>query len=41
MRDNHAEPLAAIYPREARVDFQRAQSGELSDLQSTEIRRAL
>jgi molybdopterin-guanine dinucleotide biosynthesis protein A len=74
--DNRAEPLAAIYPREARVDFQRALSGadfslqtlacdlieagklreipvteqekklflnvnELSDLQSTEIRRAL
>jgi molybdopterin-guanine dinucleotide biosynthesis protein A len=74
--DNRAEPLAAIYPREARVDFQRALSGadfslqtlvcdlietgklreipvteqekklflnvnELSDLQSTQIRRAL
>jgi molybdopterin-guanine dinucleotide biosynthesis protein A len=74
--DNRAEPLAAIYPREARVDFQSALAGtdfslqtlvcdlieagklreipvteqekklflnvnELSDLQSTEIRRAL
>lgn len=74
--DNRAEPLAAIYPREASVDFQSALSGEdfslqtlvcdlieagklreipvteqekklflnvneLSDLQSTEIRRAL
>jgi molybdopterin-guanine dinucleotide biosynthesis protein A len=74
--DNRAEPLAAIYPREASVDFQSALSSEdfslqtlvcdlieagklreipvteqekklflnvneLSDLQSTEIRRAL
>jgi molybdopterin-guanine dinucleotide biosynthesis protein A len=74
--DNRAEPLAAIYPREASVDFQSALAGadfslqtmarrlvetgklreipvteqekklflnvnELSDLQSTEIRRAL
>jgi len=32
--DNRAEPLAAIYPREARVDFQRALSGADFSLQT-------
>jgi len=36
--DNRAEPLAAIYPREARVDFQRALSGADFSLQSV-VRR--
>ena len=32
--DNRAEPLAAIYPREARVDFQRALAGADFSLQT-------